>query len=165
MIAPYAKFSQVDTTPSCCNFGHVGPSRAAALLRGKRLVFIGDSQTRRHLWALVDAVGGAKKAIRRQYGHTVADSHREFDQAAVALNDTLYDSQRAYHAGQTVLLNVDTGRWKLIDPGQLCGVGKKYWMTDHRLVGALRKGLGVRLFEDVVVVVDLEHGRAVSLPG
>ena len=129
-----------DTTPSCCNFGHVGPSRAAALLRGKRLVFIGDSQTRRHLWALVDAVGGAKKAIRRQYGHTVADSHREFDQAAVALNDTLYDSQRAYHAGQTVLLNVDTGRWKLIDPGQLCGVGKKYWMTDHRLVGALRKG-------------------------
>ena len=122
-------------------FGHVGPSRAAALLPGKRLVFIGDSQSgARHLWALVDAVGGAKKAIRRQYGHTVADSHREFDQAAVALDDTLYDSQRAYHAGQTVLLNVDTGRWKLIDPGQLCGVGKKYWMTDHRLVGALRKG-------------------------
>ena len=39
-----------------------------------------------------------------------------------------------------MLLNVDTGKFKLLDPGQLCGVANKYWMTDHRLVGALEAG-------------------------
>lgn len=126
--------------PACCNFGHVGPSRAAALLRGRHIVFVGDSQTRRHLWALVDAVGGAARAIRRTPGKVVADSHPAFDASAIAVNDTLYDSQRAYHAGQTVLLNVDTGKWALVDPGQLCGVERKFWMTDHRLASALAKG-------------------------
>ena len=94
----------------------------------------------RHLWAVVDAVGGASGSVRRQPGRVVPDSHREFDAAAIKLNDTIYDSQRAYHAGQTVLLNVDTGKWVLLDPGQLCNVGRKYWMTDRRLVDALRKG-------------------------
>ena len=129
-----------DDVPACCRLGHVGPKRAAALLRGRQVVFVGDSQSRRHLWAVVDAVGGEHHAIRRRSGQVVLDSHREFDAAAVALNDTLYDSQRAYHAGQTVLLNVETGRWVLLDPLQLCGVARKYWMVDHRLTSALSRG-------------------------
>ena len=129
-----------ESVPACCGFGQVGPARAAELLRGRSLVFLGDSQSRRHLWAVVDAVGGAARAIRRTRGSVVADSHYEFDAAAISLNDTLYDSQRAYHAGQTVLLNVDTGRWTLLDPGQLCGVDRREWMTDHRLIGALKRG-------------------------
>jgi hypothetical protein len=126
--------------PACCRFGHVGPGRAAALLRGRHIVFVGDSQSRRHLWAVVDAVGGNARAVRRKSGQAVLDSHVDFDRSAVALNDSLYDSQRAYHAGQTVLLNVDTGSWVLLDPTQLCGVPRKDWMTDHRLTGAISRG-------------------------
>ena len=131
---------QWDPRPPCCEFGHVGPQRAAALLGGRSIAFVGDSQTRRHMWAVVDAVGGASRAVRRHQGHVVPDSHRDFDAKAVSLNDTIYDSQRAYHAGQTVLLNVETGHWKLIDPTALCGVDRRHWMTDHRLVHALQKG-------------------------
>ena len=127
-----------DDAPSCCQFGQVGPERAQRLLAGRKLVFVGDSQTRRHMWAIVDAVGGAR--VRRRHGFVVPDSHRAFDEAAIGLNDTIYDSQRAYHAGQTVLLNVRTGRWVLLDPKQLCGVDQTHWMTDHRLVGALERG-------------------------
>ena len=127
-----------DAAPPCCGFGQVGPARTQSLLAGRRLVFVGDSQTRRHMWAIVDAVGGAR--VRRRHGTVVADSHRAFDEAAIGLNDTIYDSQRAYHAGQTVLLNVRTGKWVLLDPTQLCGVDKTHWMTDHRLVGALERG-------------------------
>ena len=130
-----------DDVPTCCQFGHVGPRRARELLRGRHIVFLGDSQSRRHLWAVVDAVGGGGRAVRRTRGRVVPDSHRDFDEAAISLNDTLYDSQRAYHAGQTVVLNVDTGRWVLLDPGQVCGVDKTQWMTDHRLTGALSRGL------------------------
>jgi hypothetical protein len=126
-----------DDAPSCCQFGQVGPERAQRLLAGRKLVFVGDSQTRRHMWAIVDAVGGAR--VRRRHGFVVPDSHRAFDEAAIGLNDTIYDSQRAYHAGQTVLLNVRTGRWVLLDPKQLCGVDQTHWMTDHRLVGALER--------------------------
>ena len=92
------------------------------------------------MWALVDAVAGPQHAVRRHLGHVVPDSHASFDAGAIQVNDTIYDSQRAYHAGQSVLLNVDTGRWVLLDPSQVCGVGRKYWMTDHRLTGALRRG-------------------------
>lgn len=126
--------------PACCSFGHVGPSRAADVLRGRRLVFVGDSQSRRHMWAVVDAVGGPNRAIRRHHGKAVADSNVAFDHGAINVNDTMYDSQRAYHAGQTVLLNVNTGKWVMLDPLQLCGVGRKYWMTDHRLTGAIKRG-------------------------
>ena len=52
-----------DDAPSCCQFGQVGPERAQRLLAGRKLVFVGDSQTRRHMWAIVDAVGGAR--VRR----------------------------------------------------------------------------------------------------
>ena len=126
--------------PRCCGFTQIGPRRAAELLRGRRIAFIGDSQSRRHMWAVVDAVAGPQRAIRRQAGRVVPDSTAHFDRAAVTKNDTVYDSQRAYHAGQTVLLNVDSGRFVLLDPGQLCGVERKYWMSDHRLVGALEAG-------------------------
>lgn len=102
------------SAPTCCGFGHVGSDRARELLRARELVFIGDSQTRRHMWSIIDAVGG-KRAVRRRRGGAVTDSTREFDERAVTLNDTIYDSQRAYHAGQVVLLNVETGKWVLLD--------------------------------------------------
>ena len=108
----------------CCAFGLVDAPRARELLRGRQLVFLGDSTARRHMWAVVDAVGG-EHAVRRRVGAAVADSGMAFDRAAVARNDTLYDSQRAYHAGQVVLLNVDSGAWRLVDPLQLCGVPKE----------------------------------------
>ena len=73
------------------------------------------------MWAVVDAVGG-DHALRRHVGKAVADSSVAFDRAAVDRNDTLYDSQRAYHAGQVVLLNVESGAFQLLDPLQLCGV-------------------------------------------
>ena len=126
--------------PRCCGFGQVGPERAADLLGGKRIVFVGDSHSRRHMWAVVDAVGGAARAVRRRPGQAVPDSHRDFDEKAVRLNDTLYDSQRAYHAGQTVLLNVRTGKWQLLDPTSLCGVDRRQWLADFRLINALARG-------------------------
>ena len=43
-----------DGVPDCCKFGHVGARRAAELLRGKHIAFVGDSQSRRHLWAIVN---------------------------------------------------------------------------------------------------------------
>ena len=52
----------------------------------------------------------------------------------------MYDSARAYHAGQTVLLNVDTGRWVLLDPQQLCGLPRREWNVDRKLVAALQAG-------------------------
>ena len=92
---------------SCCGFGEVGRERARALLRGRSLTFVGDSTARRWLWALVDSVGG----MRRRRGHAVPDSSAAFDFKAIALNDSMLDTARAYHAGQAVLLNVRTGRW------------------------------------------------------
>ena len=59
------------------------------------------------MWSLVDTVGG----MRRRAGRAVPDSSVLFDAKALALNDTVYDSARAYHAGQTVLLNVRSGAW------------------------------------------------------
>ena len=91
----------------CCGFGEVGRERARALLRGRSLTFVGDSTARRWLWALVDSVGG----MRRRRGHAVPDSSAAFDFKAIALNDSMFDTARAYHAGQAVLLNVRTGRW------------------------------------------------------
>ena len=123
----------------CCDFGLVDAPRARELLRGRQLVFLGDSTARRHMWAVVDAVGG-EHAVRRRVGAAVADSGMAFDRAAVAHNDTLYDSQRAYHAGQVVLLNVDSGAWRLVDPLQLCGVPKEEWTVDGRLVRATQQG-------------------------
>ena len=123
----------------CCDFGLVGAPRARELLRGRQLVFLGDSTARRHMWAVVDAVGG-EHAVRRREGAVVPDSGAAFDRAAVARNDTLYDSQRAYHAGQVVLLNVDSGSWRLVDPLQLCGVPKEEWTVDGRLVHAMQQG-------------------------
>ncbi|KAL1514628.1 hypothetical protein AB1Y20_003722 [Prymnesium parvum] len=125
--------------PTCCGFGHVGSHRARELLRGRHLAFIGDSQTRRHMWSLVDAVAGAK-AVRRTRGHAVVDSNVAFDERAVRVNDTIFDSQRAYHAGQVVLLNVETGRWVLLDPSQLCGIPKREWTADRWMVEPLRRG-------------------------
>ena len=78
----------------CCEFGQVDTTRARELLRGRQLVFLGDSTARRHMWAVVDAVGG-DHALRRHVGKAVADSSVAFDRAAVDRNDTLYDSQRA----------------------------------------------------------------------
>eukprot|EP00966_Prymnesium_polylepis_P106430 2464738-Prymnesium_polylepis.1 len=125
--------------PACCGFGHVGAERARELLRGRSLAFVGDSQTRRHMWSIVDAVGG-ERAVRRRRGQTVADSNRQFDERAVTVNDTIFDSQRAYHAGQAVLLNVDTGRWVLLDPLQLCGIPRHEWTADRWMVDPLRRG-------------------------
>ena len=124
--------------PECCGFGHVAADRSRELLRGRSLVFIGDSQTRRHMWSVVDSVGG-ERAVRRQSGGVVADSTHQFDERAVAVNDTIYDSQRAYHAGQAVLLNVDTGQWVMLDPLELCGIERPEWAADWRLVEALRR--------------------------
>ena len=126
--------------PKCCGIGPILPSSAAELLRGKSIAFVGDSQSRRHMWAVVDAVGGAARATRRRPGRVVPDSTAAFDRKAMRLNDSIYDSQRAYHAGQTVLLNVDTGRWTMLDPGELCGVDRRNWLADHRLIGALKRG-------------------------
>ena len=126
-------------SPSCCGFGQVGSDRARELLRGRSLAFIGDSQTRRHMWSVIDSVGG-EHAVRRQHGSVVADSSRQFDERAVSINDTIYDSQRAYHAGQSVLLNVDTGKWVLLDPLQLCGIERPEWTADWRLVEAVSRG-------------------------
>ena len=93
---------------ACCGFGHVGAARARELLRGRRLLFVGDSTARRHMWAVIDAVGGRRR-VRRRRGGAVPDSRAAFDEAAIRLNDTIFDSQRAYHGGQVVLLNVDDG--------------------------------------------------------
>ena len=108
------------SAPRCCGFGEAGPARARELLRGRRLVFLGDSTARRHMWAVADAVAGPR-ALRRRHGAVVPDSTRAFDEHAVTVNDTVYDSARAYHAGQLVLLNVDSGRSLLLDPEELCG--------------------------------------------
>ena len=40
---------------------------AQQLLRGRRIVFVGDSTARRHMWAIADVVG-AQRAIRRRPG-------------------------------------------------------------------------------------------------
>lgn len=124
-----------NASASCCKFGEYPQRAASALLRGRRLAFLGDSQARRWMWSLVDTVGG----LRRRAGGSVPDSSRKFDAHAVSINDTVYDSARAYHAGQTVLLNADTGRWVMLDPLQLCGVPRTHWTVDRKLVrGALR---------------------------
>mmetsp|Transcript_45313 Transcript_45313/g.146000 ORF Transcript_45313/g.146000 Transcript_45313/m.146000 type:complete len:419 (-) Transcript_45313:625-1881(-) len=120
----------------CCGFGEVGRERARALLRGRSLTFVGDSTARRWLWALVDSVGG----MRRRRGHAVPDSSAAFDFKAIALNDSMFDTARAYHAGQAVLLNVRTGRWVMLDPEQLCGVPRSEWTVDRRFVHAVEMG-------------------------
>ena len=124
---------------ACCGFGHVGAARARELLRGRRLLFVGDSTARRHMWAVIDAVGGRRR-VRRRRGGAVPDSRAAFDEAAIRLNDTIFDSQRAYHGGQVVLLNVDDGAWTLLDPLQLCGVPRKNWTVDGRYVAATQRG-------------------------
>ena len=111
------------------------------------------------MWSLVDAVGG----MRRRPGATVPDSSKAFDAEAVRKNDTLYDSARAYHAGQAVLLNVDTGRWVMLDPLQLCGVPRTEWTVDRHYVDALQRMHNElpRLEESVLPHVGVdEHEKA-----
>lgn len=38
------------------------------------------------------------------------------------------------------MLNVDTGKWVLLDPMQLCGIERREWTADWRFVNAVRRG-------------------------
>ena len=46
------------------------------------------------MWAVIDAVGGRRR-VRRRRGGAVPDSRAAFDEAAIRLSDTIFDSQRA----------------------------------------------------------------------
>ena len=123
-----------------CGLAHVSTSTARALLRGRSIMLVGDSTSRRHMWALVDIAAG-NHTIRRQAGSAVPDSTSKFDAVAVGLNDSIFDTRRAYHASQTVLLDTDSGRWEMLDPFQLCGIARTHWEVDaEHVVEAARKG-------------------------
>jgi hypothetical protein len=86
-----------------CSPGPIRSHRAAEILAGRRVLFLGDSVSRRHLWALVDIL---LETEARRFSPTTNTSTRPSASFHAAVGDTMYDEQ-GYdkHSTQTVLVN------------------------------------------------------------
>ena len=147
--------------------------RASDLLVGRRILLIGDSVARRHLWALVDAVRGAKADRRRtrapvDNGMRLRNtSHALANALAIreAVGDLMYDEALDRHQSQTVLLNVRTKSMVYLSGPDICklagfsaavdrkacirpnGIHARHWTTSPYETGLKRavKRNGMRL--------------------
>ena len=91
------------------------------MLSGKHVLFLGNSVVRRHMWSLVDVLGGPN-ATRRRRNAAIEGSTLAYDRAAVDRADAMLDYTVGSHSGQLVIVDTATGRFAALDPRQTCGV-------------------------------------------
>ena len=109
----------------CASCGtRLSMDEASELLAGRRILLIGDSVVRRHLWALVDAVRGPQAQRFRAPSEDGTSPHRRnatsTEAFRAAVGDLMYDEERDRHESQTVLLNVHTKSVMFFSAAELC---------------------------------------------
>ena len=120
---------QFDAPPKCCALqGRVARRQASQLLRGRTVLFLGDSVARRHLWAFVDylTIGSNRRTLpnvtRPFEGSSITNGEAKRAILA-ATGDTIYDEQlREKHSAQTVLVNARTRQTLFLTNHAICGM-------------------------------------------
>lgn len=116
-VAPTWSWSKSPTECSC-KFGYVGEHEAGNLLAGRRLLFIGDSVVRRHMWSVIDTLTGtgARRLASAASNTTAAKSVA----IRIAVGDLMHDEPRDKHMSQTVLVNVRTKALTYLSGHDIC---------------------------------------------